>query len=34
MSEDFHHSNVALVALIIGGVVLVLGLGGLFLGLS
>jgi hypothetical protein len=34
MSEDFDHANVAKVALIIGGVVLVLGLGGLLLGLS
>jgi len=34
MAEDFHYSNVAWVALIIGGVVLLLGLGGLFLLLS
>ncbi len=34
MSEDFHYANVAKVALIIGGVVLLLGLGGLILGLT
>lgn len=34
MSEDFEHKNVALVASVIGGVVLLLGLGGLLLGLS
>jgi len=34
MSEDFNYANVAKVALIIGGVVLLLGLGGLILGLS
>ena len=31
MSEDFHNKNVGLVAGIIGGSVLLLGLGGLFL---
>jgi hypothetical protein len=31
MSEDFHYNNVGLVAGIIGGTVLVLGLGGLLL---
>ncbi len=34
MSEDFENKNVGLVAGIIGGVVLLLGLGGLLLGLS
>jgi hypothetical protein len=34
MSEDFENKNVGLVAGIIGGVILLLGLGGLFLGLS
>lgn len=34
MSEDFNYANVAKVALIIGGVVLLLGLGGLILGLT
>ncbi len=34
MAEDFHHKNVALVAGIIGAVVLLLGLGGLFLHLA
>jgi hypothetical protein len=34
MSEDFENKNVGLVAGIIGGVVLLLGLGGLILGLS
>ncbi len=34
MAEDFEQKYVAIVAGIIGGVVLLLGLGGLFLGLS
>lgn len=34
MAEHFEHKNVALVAGIIGAVVLVLGLGGLFLQLA
>jgi hypothetical protein len=34
MAEDFQHKNVALVAGIIGAVILLLGLGGLALSLS
>ncbi len=34
MSEEFENKNVGLVAGIIGGVILLLGLGGLLLGLS
>ena len=31
MTEDFQHRNVGIVAFVIGGLVLLLGLGGLFL---
>jgi hypothetical protein len=31
MTEDFHHKNVGIVACVIGGIVLILGLGGLLL---
>lgn len=31
MAEDFHHKNVGIVACVIGGAVLLLGLGGLAL---
>jgi hypothetical protein len=34
MTDDFHHKNVGIVAAVIGGIVLVLGLGGLFLHLA
>ncbi len=33
MAKDFEHKYVAIVAVIIGGVIVLLGLGGLFLGL-